>query len=146
MERLKNFKKVGIWEVGDKENKYNYNIPDEILKKKIAIYAMVENGKVMYVGQTRRTIKKRFDSYAGNKKRFPIGKSRGSGKFLAPAINENRVIEIWLWFPNLDDYEIILKQKSEEKLQVLYGINILNILESKCIAEGKGKPSWNEKD
>ncbi|MFK7774508.1 MAG: hypothetical protein AB8F94_20360 [Saprospiraceae bacterium] len=153
MKRLKDFKKMGVWEFGEKENKYNYTIPDEIIKKKIAIYAFIENGKVMYVGQTQRTVKARFDSYAGNKKRFRESKSKGSGKYLAPAIdesrtNKSRIIEIWLWFPNLDDYEIILKQKSNEKIEKLHSIDrsvLLNLLESKCIAEG-GKPPWNAND
>ncbi len=123
------FTKLGKWNLINKDELDLTLNEKNNLRTQTAIYAFVCNDKVMYVGKTTNTLKKRFNGY------LKPGKSQNTN------IGINSVIK-----ETIKNGEEILIYIFEDKSLLKYGefdINLAEGLEKSII--DKLKPKWNGK-
>ncbi|MCD4737285.1 MAG: hypothetical protein K8R53_14675 [Bacteroidales bacterium] len=144
----KSFKNCGEWAIGNDDNKFVPEWTEEIPIERHIIYAFVISGNVEYIGKSDRTVSQRFISYSLNKGRIKAGKSRGSGIHLANAINTGKIVEIWIWIPEILINGTITIDNVDAGIEFHEAaqIGILRILEKECInlnGRGNNRPEWN---
>ncbi len=140
------FKKVGLWALDtDNGNKFKPIISEEFQNKKHFLYVFIENEKILYVGKSEKTLNIRFNIGWANTRKT---QRTSTDKSFAKAVSNGKIIEIWVWFPNIKLQNLKVEFYPKDDLNINHSAlitstknGIIRLIEKKLIK--KLNPEWN---